>query len=142
MIGYNVEKALQDSMVALIASKTELTPLSVSWPNAELSSVKSDTWLDIDNLVASSGPATMGDCGEDELRGIYQVLVKTKPNSGAANVNKIRDIVHANYPAGASFTYDGVTVKITGASAGAAHTIGGYYVLPLSIKYYTRFRRR
>ena len=137
MIQGKVEQILINSIKDVIPAEVK-----VSWPNFELGEAKSDVWYDIDILPATAYSVTLGDTGEDETRGILQVLFKCKQNTGTAEILKHRDDIAILYPSGESFTLDGVSVIIRGASSGAPFSSGEYYTVPLSIAYYARYQRR
>ncbi|QIW90752.1 UNVERIFIED_ORG: hypothetical protein GCAPEGMB_00433 [Vibrio phage V07] len=114
--------------------------VNVSWPNAELSK-KGEVWFDVDNLFSDDVPITGGDSGENEIRGILQVLVKVKPNVGAKVALTHATNIARKFKAGSGVTHGNAHPVFRGAKPGPAFTSGEYYVVPLSINYYARYSR-
>lgn len=137
MIYADLEQALINALRPLVPDG-----IAVSWPNAELGVGKGDVWWDVDNLFSETTPVTLGDKGEDQVDGFFQVLFKTKPHRGGKQVLTMCDTVASHFKAGDSFTFGKATVIIKGATARPGFTSGEYYTVPLSIRYYARYARR
>ncbi|QEA10934.1 hypothetical protein [Vibrio phage vB_VpS_CA8] len=114
--------------------------VNVSWPNSELTT-KGERWLDIDNLFVDDRVITTGDKGENEIRGILQILVKIKPNIGGKSALSLATRLAKQFKAGKSFTHNQAHVIFRGATPGPAFTSGEYYTVPLSVNYYSRYSR-
>lgn len=136
MIYSDLEQALINKVKPLIPNG-----VAVSWPNAELSGSKGDNWWDIDDLVADDRAITVGDHGENEVRGVLQILIKVKPNIGTKLAKDQQTALAKGFKAGSSFTHGQAHVIFIGARPGPAFTSGEYYTVPLSINYYARYSR-
>ena len=63
-------------------------------------------------LPADANPATMGQGGEDNYTGIFQISVFVPENSGTGALHSYADKLLSHFKAGQSFTYNGQVVKV------------------------------
>lgn len=72
----------------------------------------SGIWARVLNAPASRGVHTLGDGGEDNISGFFQIDLFIPENSGTSAVLEPMDALHKYFRPGRRFTYDGQTVRV------------------------------
>ena len=130
-----IEKALIQS--ALSVDNT--TP--ASFPNKELKDTPDGLWLQFNNVRSESNPATLGDAGEDNHLGFFQIDINYPANKGSKAVLEKADQFSSYYTAGKSLVYNAQEVKVLSCSLSPGRYVGGYYRTSLTVNYYARTTR-
>lgn len=107
--------------------------------NADLQNL--DLWVGLENLRNESYPVTLGENGDDEYTGIFQVEVKIPKGKGTAECLKKVDSIVQHFPVGKSMAYTGGSVTVSRNQASPGISIGNVYNIVISIFYYSRIRR-
>lgn len=69
-------------------------------------------WAQVYNRPADRRVATLGDSGEDQNSGFFQINFYVPENSGTAQLLSYADTALVYFKAGRSFTYNGQVVKV------------------------------
>ncbi len=72
----------------------------------------SQPWAKVTNLDAGRSPDTLGDEGQDEHRGVFQVDVYVPENDGTARILGYAESLLSYFKAGRRFTYNGQNVRV------------------------------
>lgn len=72
----------------------------------------SSIWVKVTNMPAARSVRTMGDGGEDDITGVFQIDVHVPENSGTAAILRPVDKIHNHFHPGRRFTYEGQQVKV------------------------------
>jgi hypothetical protein len=131
----DIEKAL----IAAALSVDAVTP--IAYPNDVLETKPDGLWLQFFNLRGLSNVATLGDAGEDNHPGVFQIDINQPENKGSKDVLAKGDEFATFFKAGKALTYDSQIVRILSCSLGPGRYVGGYYRLSLSVNYYARTTR-
>lgn len=131
---YKIEQALINAYVALGYT------YPISYPDKVLSDAdKPDNfWIGLHNLRSLSSPVTLGQDGEDNHPGLFQIDINYPRNKGSALVLQKADEIKGSFKAGTSFTYDGQVVTVLGVSLNSGRQVDGYYRASLTVSYYAR----
>lgn len=132
MIEFNVCKAFLDSVNSRDYCEV------VQEPNTALTNPPSALWLALHLLPTLSEPVTLGENGEDNHEGLFQIDINYPLNSGLGEVLLMADRIAKDYVAGTTLTYNGSQVKIMGSSLSPGRVAGGFYKASLTIRYYAR----
>lgn len=131
-----IEKAIVASIQTHIAGGIPL-----QHPGIILETTPDSLWLALFNIPGVSKPVTLGDQGEDEHRGFFQVDVNYPKNKGSAQVLAKIDEIATAFPSGRTLTYNTQVVKILASSITPGRYVGGYYRVSLTVNYYARTKR-
>lgn len=130
---------------ALIKGYTDLAlGYPTSYPAAELdpNNQPSDApWIALHNLRAESLPATLGNQGEDNHPGLFQIDINTPKNKGSGQSLQIADTILGSFTSGNTLIYNAQEVKISSTSLSPGRYIGGFYRVSVTITYYARTTR-
>lgn len=132
---FAIEKALVDA-VRLVAGATP-----TGWPAKELvpEEIPADSlWLQCYNQPSGTAPATLGDQGEDECRGFFQIDINVPKNKGTGEALNKADEFASAFTAGKSLFYNAQEVRITRTSLSPGRYVGNFYRVSLSVFYYAR----
>lgn len=69
-------------------------------------------WYALSNLPGGRDPRTLGQYGDDEYAGVFQIDVSGQQGQGVRPVLEAAGALTAHYTAGKSFTKDGQAVRI------------------------------
>ena len=130
-----IEKALIDAALAVDA----VTPMG--FPNNLLKDPPDGLWLQLHNIHAESTPATLGNVGEDNHPGLFQIDINYPQNKGSGVSLAKADEFATFFTAGKSLLYNAQTVKVLSSTLDPARYVGGYYRLSFTVKYYARTTR-
>ncbi|UZT28685.1 hypothetical protein pD_gene0078 [Vibrio phage 033B] len=116
--------------------------LPTGYPNRDLKEKPDGLWVSLDNIRGISTVATLGSEGRDHNPGIFQINVNYPLNKGTKHVNQTCDEIASAFPAGTSFTDQGVFVKVSGCTVDEGREVEGYWRGSVSVSYYSRNARR
>jgi hypothetical protein len=101
------------------------------------------TYAAVYNLYGDAGPATMGETGEDNYAGIFQVSIYVPENSGTGQLHTHADSLLSYFKAGRSFIYNGQEVKVRRSSPSPIRKDpeSASYIISVSIRWDARSQR-
>lgn len=76
----------------------------------------SGRWARVLMVPSMRAAHTMGEGGEDNISGFFQIDVFVPENSGTGWTLRTMDAIHSHFHPGARFTYDGQVVRISRSS--------------------------
>lgn len=109
----------------------------VAWENVEYAPVVGTLYLRPTLLMGDSTQASLGDSGEDENIGVYQVDVFAEAGTGKNAAIVMADNIANHFKRGTDMVYNGRTVRVQSASRGPASTSDGWYQMPVNITFYS-----
>ena len=101
----------------------------------------SDIWIQLRNLRADSRPVTLGNRGEDNHVGIFQIDINAPKQIGSGKQLSIADKIASHYEAGGGHIEDNQPVHWLGSFASPMLILEGYQKIALSVRYYARTTR-
>lgn len=130
---FDVEKAMVDA----INSQSKFN-IPFGFPDNELTTTPESLWGQLHNINGPSEIVTIGDCGETENPGIFQIDVSNpKGNGSGAILNKVGEIADY-FTSNRILVYNNVRVRLTTIYPGPRLYVGGYYRVPLTLNYRVR----
>lgn len=134
---YDVQRALINVIVAAYPN------VPTSFPEQELSDEdKPDgLWLALHDIPVSTTPVTVGDKGEDEALGIFQIDVNMPSGRGTGPTLQKADEIASMFTSGKSLLYNAQEVRVRRTEINPGRRVGGYYRISVSINYFARFQR-
>jgi len=93
------------------------------------------------NVISSRRAVTLGEGGEDEILGYFQIDFRVPENTGTADLHNYADLVQLYFIAGMVLTYEGQAVRITSATPSSIRKANGMSVISLTINWYARVVR-
>lgn len=126
------------------AVKTQLATMSLasatSWPN-RLFKPSGGLWIGVSYLPTNPTPVSLGDNGEDELRGLVQLDVNVPTDTGeAAQLMALASLEEVFIP-GVVFKYNSQSVKVLSAARSSGRLVGNDWRVSLSIYFSARYQR-
>lgn len=103
--------------------------------------VAPNPWAYAFNLPVNSSPATLGDQGEDEHKGIWQIDLNFPMREGEVAVNLVAGLVRTYFRAGRKFINGSSKVTITSCSRSRGREAEGFWRVSMSINYFARAPR-
>lgn len=97
-------------------------------------------WAAVFRLPAGNDVASLGEGGQDDATGVFQIDVNDKEDSGTALL-KEADKLKAYFVAGRSFTYQGQCVHVIRCDISAIRRVDGWLRISASI-YYSSYTTR
>lgn len=85
--------------------------------------------------------AALGQDGCDEHSGVFQISLRYPENQGNIAALTKADEIASVYKSGAVLTYNGVNVTIESIGIGQALNDGPWFLVPITINYYSFIRR-
>jgi hypothetical protein len=69
-------------------------------------------WAAIQNINVTDQVATLGDSGDDEVLGYFQIAVNDQLNVGDKNILDFLELMRVSFKMGSSYTYETQAVQI------------------------------
>ena len=88
----------------------------IAWPNNEYTPVKGTLYARPTNLSGDFQQVTLGDSGEDQVTGIYQIDIFAPSGEGKYESSTMADLIADQFKRGANPTYNGVTLRVRSAT--------------------------
>lgn len=133
----DIEKALIGIMIDNGSVDPDISfSLPIAYENVEYDDADGEPYLSIFILPAATVQSTLGDGGCDDHQGIFQIDIKYKTNQGIAVLTKKADEINAIIKSGATFTNNGLNVRIRNVSRERVTISDGYATLPMTIEYF------
>jgi len=119
----------------------EFPTLPVAWENVEYAPTVGTPYLRAYLLPAESEVITLGASPYIERRGIFQVDCVYPVGAGWSAAKTQAAAIVAAFPAGVSFVYNGLTVRVDRSWPGPGMPdANGWYKVPVSIRYHSTYR--
>ena len=107
----------------------------VAYENAEYTPVEGTLYLRESFLPNIKDAVGVAHTSADDYEGLYQVSVMDGRGDRRFDAQEQARLISLHFPRGAEYTYNGVTVKITGTRLASAITEGGWYQIPVTISW-------
>jgi hypothetical protein len=131
VIDYNEVRAALDARLEAYQSD------NIAFENTKFTPEEGVGYLRTFMLPAEPEQASVGSQGVDRVSGIYQIdVAEPKDNGNGAILRKV-DAVIAQFARGLSVTSNGVTVTVLRSWPGPAIARDAFYVIPVSVSWYT-----
>lgn len=111
------------------------------WPNKVLKTLPQGFHTSVSIFPGDFQPMTMGQYGEDGANGMMTILLKYPTNSGAVQSMIDTDLIRGTYRHGTRIEKEGLYINIRSCSPSSGYLDGNFWVVPITITFYTRFRR-
>jgi len=134
-----VRSALVQSLVDLSTANSWTYPIAAE--NNPEEQNHDSVWLGISYIPNIPDVATLGDGGEDDLNGIFQIDIFTPLGKGEKDALDIVDVLRSYFTAGRRFAYSGQEVVITGCGQTNGFSSNNYFRIPVSVIWYSRLTR-
>lgn len=118
------------------ALDTQLATLSLetAYENVAYEPVEGTPYVLSTLLPAETVQIGLGTAGKDRHQGLYQI--DTIFSSGDSAVFSLPDTVADGFKRGTDLLYNGTTVSIRTVSIETGRQEGGYFVVPVTVRYY------
>lgn len=102
-----------------------------------------EPWAQYTNLLGDAAPATMGDGGEDNYSGIFQIDFFVPENDGTGRLLIFAGQTIMHFKAGRVFSFNGQEVKVRRSSPSPIrrNESGGSYLISVSVYWDSRSQR-
>ena len=110
--------------------------LPVAFENVFYDETDAENYIAVFQLPAPTVQATLGDSGCDYHAGLIQVDINYRSFSGSSVLTKKSDEINAIVKSGATFTNNGLNVRIQNVSRERLIISDGFAKLIMSIEYY------
>jgi hypothetical protein len=107
----------------------------IAYENAEYTPVEGTLYLRESFLPNIKDAVGVAHTSADDYEGLYQVSVMDGRGDRRFDAQEQARLISLHFPRGAEYTYNGVTVKITGARLASAITEDGWYQIPVTISW-------
>lgn len=127
-------------MTVAVNQLEDLTDSQIAWPN-RLFTPPGGLWVRVSYLPAPTSQKSLGNEGEDELKGILQLDVNTPTNIGDKAQADLLILLESYFVPGRSFTHDSQTVIFTAADRSNGRVVDSNWRVSLSVSFYGRYKR-
>jgi len=128
----------RDIQAALDTKLNTISPaVATAWENKTYKPVKGTLYIRPTNLPGDTVQAGLGDTGEDNTIGVYQVDVFAPGGKGKKAAVDQADTIANLFKRGTDMVYNSRTVRVQSVSRGSARNDDGWYHLPVVINYYS-----
>ena len=130
----SIDRALEVAAVAALGpaftSRTAFEGFAFAPPT-------SGAWAQLTHLPAGAAVSSLGEGGQDEHVGVYQIDVSVPESGGNPRAALLghADRIRAHFVAGRTFTYSGQGVRIRSASRSAIRRVDGWQRVSVSVTY-------
>jgi len=107
----------------------------IAYENAEYTPVEGTLYLRESFLPNIKDAVGVAHTSADDYEGLYQVSVMAGRGDRRFAAQEQAMLIAMHFPRGAEYTYNGVTVKITGTRLASAITEDGWYQTPVTISW-------
>jgi hypothetical protein len=104
-------KKTKSALMTKLLSLTGVTP--IAYPNRVFAPPDGATWIKVDFIPADSNPVTLGEAGDDELTGFFQVAIMSPAGSGDGSGIELSDTISAGFKNGSHLIYQDRVVRIS-----------------------------
>ena len=107
----------------------------IAYENAEYTPAEGTLYLRESFLPNIKDAVGVAHTSADDYEGLYQVSVMDGRGDRRFDAQEQARLISLHFPRGAEYTYNGVTVKITGTRLASAITEEGWYQIPVTISW-------
>lgn len=107
----------------------------VAWENRAFEPTQGTLYVRQTNLQGDTIQATLGESGEDETVGVYQIDIFSPQGEGKKEGIDMSDAIANRFKRGTVMTYNGVNVTVRSVSRGASINSDGWFQIPITIVY-------
>lgn len=129
------EKDINTALSVRLAELQTAGVPPVAWENAEYTPVEGTLYLRESFLPNIKDAVGVAHTSADDYEGLYQVSVMDGRGDRRFDAQEQARLISLHFPRGAEYTYNGVTVKITGTRLASAITGDGWYQIPVTISW-------
>ena len=129
------EKDINTALSVRLAELQTAGVPPVAWENAEYTPVEGTLYLRESFLPNIKDAVGVAHTSADDYEGLYQVSVMAGRGDRRFAAQEQARLISLHFPRGAEYTYNGVTVKITGTRLASAITEDGWYQIPVTISW-------
>lgn len=128
---------------ARVNSTTLVDELPTAYENVEFEHPNGTPWAAVFMLASPSNVGSLGDNGDDEFSGIFQIDLMYPLGEGIFRVNEAIDLIREEFKAGKYLTYSGGTqyVLINACSPAIRQKEDSFYRATISVEWETRINR-
>lgn len=131
-----IEEALKQSIIAALGSiHVNVANITEELPPDITESV------DLYHMPSGVEVATLGPVGEDNHTGLMQCDIKVQTGTGTSRSADIAHLLTSIFTAGHRVWYNSTQVVITKSAKEQGFEKGGWWVVPVSIYWYSRIKR-
>jgi len=129
------EKDINTALSVRLAELQTAGVPPIAWENAEYTPVEGSLYLRESFLPNIKDAVGVAHTSADDYEGLYQVSVMDGRGDRRFDAQEQARLISLHFPRGAEYTYNGVTVKITGTRLASAITEDGWYQIPVTISW-------
>ena len=129
------EKDINTALSVRLAELQTAGVPPIAWENAEYTPVEGTLYLRESFLPNIKDAVGVAHTSADDYEGLYQVSVMDGRGDRRFDAQEQARLISLHFPRGAEYTYNGVTVKITGTRLASAITGDGWYQIPVTISW-------
>jgi len=129
------EKDINTALSVRLAELQTAGVPPIAWENAEYTPVEGTLYLRESFLPNIKDAVGVAHTSADDYEGLYQVSVMDGRGDRRFDAQEQARLISLHFPRGAEYTYNGVTVKITGTRLASAITEDGWYQIPVTISW-------
>jgi hypothetical protein len=126
------------------AVKRQMDTMSLTaktaWPN-KLFKPPGSLWVNVSYMPGNPVAMTIGELGEDELRGVLQLDINVPSDSGEAEQLAALNTLEQYFIPGVRFVYDSQSVKIHSTARSNGRLVSNDWRVSLSIYFSARYQR-
>lgn len=129
------EKDINTALSVRLAELQTAGVPPIAYENAEYTPVEGSLYLRESFLPNIKDAVGVAHTSADDYEGLYQVSVMDGRGDRRFDAQEQARLISLHFPRGAEYTYNGVTVKITGTRLASAITGDGWYQIPVTISW-------
>lgn len=129
------EKDINTALSVRLAELQTAGVPPIAYENAEYTPVEGTLYLRESFLPNIKDAVGVAHTSADDYEGLYQVSVMDGRGDRRFDAQEQARLISLHFPRGAEYTYNGVTVKITGTRLASAITEEGWYQIPVTISW-------
>lgn len=138
----NLEKALVTAYMTAVGYST-VTKLPVTeWENLELQLPENcQLWYSVNIAYAQPTVASLGNGGDDEVRGYLQIDINVPRGSGKGILIEKLAALRSYFTAGKRLPYDDAVAVVISTGSSPAREVDSWYRISASVFFYTHLTR-
>jgi hypothetical protein len=129
------EKDINTALSVRLAELQTAGVPPIAYENAEYDPVEGTLYLRESFLPNIKDAVGVAHTSADDYEGLYQVSVMAGRGDRRFDAQEQARLISLHFPRGAEYTYNGVTVKITGTRLASGITEDGWYQIPVTISW-------
>lgn len=112
-----------------------------AYPNMPDVTDTTGVWATVNNVKVMSDPITLGNTGEDEVTGYFQVVVSDKLDVGTSGIETVREVVRSGFKIGSSSAFGTQVVQFISVKLSPVFKNGNYATGVIQIFWRARISR-